>query len=1735
MRPTLLAWTVLNLVLSGFLGLAFLVQQRDGAPPPTAPPVETVVVPTLPAAEVLILPPQAADQPLRLRLEVPFAGAQAGAEAPAGLIRCQPPLEGRLWFNGAREVCFLPDGEWPAATAVLALVDPEARSADGRRLGSHSLRFVPRPLAVTAVQLGNEDDPAQGRRRLRLHFNHPVATETLRRCLRTPGWTLAPESGMTPFATVSVGNPGPSADQRSFALDLIPDTPDPAAIDLILAADLTSTAGSIPLGEDLHRRFDLREEAVLSGITASAEGIFLHCDKALALPEAGLLATTPALDLRPEVRSGGLFLVGAIPAGSLVRIQAPTGFPGRGRHRLAAPLDDVLRVPDAEAQISLPKTGTVLSRRALPLIDLTTINVDRLRLGLRRVHDHNLVRFAESRWHVPDSICTPWRHHDQAVGGTRNQEATTTIDLAELWGGDLPAGWYELEVANADPDHRGWPRRLVIQSSDIACLLRRDGAQAAVATWSLAEGTPIADAGILLLSDRGERLATARSDGDGIARLDLPGVADHQVPRVVVVRQGDDVVAIDLDRFRMDLAGNRLDGESDADDGLYAWAWCERGLVRPGEALRCAAILRDAAGRPPLGQEVQVDLVDPGGRVAWTRRDRVGEDGLLTCEHEPDLGVTGLWRWRIRSTLGRILAETWQRSEAFVADRIEADFAFAEAISVGEPRLQARIRLTTGEDLPGARIDATVRLHDAVWTPPGREAYRFDARGEDDGQDLGRTLQQRLVTGADGAATWTAKLPPLSGRQVIRAVAQGEAHDPGGRVLPLAAETIITLRPVLIGVRADESDGRLTCEAIACASDGSDATMPPGLRLRLERRRHRWDLREQGGRMRWTTQVEREVLDGDLRPGVDVPDRNGGWLVVVAAVDDVDVAEASVGAAPLPGDTLRLRVVPPAAGSLTEVEISSPLAGDLLLSVEGGGIHTLTRHSLTAGQTRIALQLPEIRDRPNLHVVALVHGAQRHRGDGPLWLTAAAPLSLDRPERRLPISLTVPETVPPDGVLPLRLQAPGARRALVCAVDEAVLARTRHAVPDPAARFARPRRLQGVGATSLASLMEPPRWPTEPGGDGDLDEAILLALGRRSADLDHLGSLALWRVVDLDASGSGSVDLPLADFEGRVRVIALAATATATGAARADCRVRGTLGLRLHLPRVLCPGDTCTAMATISLRDCAGVVRLDLDGGEALTIAAVAARPALAGDILAVPLALTARQADGQAAIAATLTVDGTDGRTQQRRIVARLPVRPAGRFVEDRRVLSLQAGINAWTDREGWLEPPRLTMRLPSDPRAALRPAFDELAAYPYGCGEQIASQVLVLAALSGLAEDGRAAGILPHGVRALGILAADGGWRLWPNDRTAHPVVSVHALRAVLTAERAGAALDPDERKAWLDAAEARLRRETRTILRCHLVAVLAEGGRRIGPWIDVLLPDSDREGRCWLAIAAVANGEADRAAGILADLGEAGAPTSDDGLWRSPLRADAIEVLARVQADPASPRLALLGERLAAAVARPRRRSTYELAHILPALDAWSRLRAATPMPRVAVDGHDLDPGSSLDLLGDHDLSIVASTAGSLLVTASGWRGDAGLPTAPGLELKRRWISAHHSGTAGLRRGERAWCLLTLTTDRPLPSGILSDLLPAGLEIDDAVPAPSVPGLAPLTAPRHVQAGDDRMLLVLDDLPAGSTTVAYAVRAVTSGTFHAGAPVFEAFAEPDLVSVGVVDRLEVSDDRP
>lgn len=1734
MRPTLLAWTVLNLVLSGFLGLAFLVQQRDGAPPPAVPAVEPVVVPTLPAAEVLLLPPQAVDQPLRLRLEVPFAGAAAGAEAPAGLIRCQPPLEGRLWFNGAREVCFLPDGEWPAATAILALVDPEARSADGRRLGSHSLRFVPRPLAVTAVQLSDDDDPARGRRRLHLHLNHPVATETLRRCLRTPGWTLAEHTAGDPFPPGSAGNPRSLKDQRLFAIDLIPDTPDPTGIDLILGGDLTSTAGDIPLGEDLHHRFDLREEAVLSGITATAEGIFLRCDKALALPEAGQLTLAPALGLRAEVRSGGLFLAGEIPAGSLVRIQAPAGFPGRGRHRVAAPIDDVLRIPDAEPQITLPQTGTVLSRRALPLIDLTSINVDRLRLGLRRVHDHNLVRFAESRWHVPDTICTPWRHRDQPVAGPRNRKTTTTVDLAAVWGGDLPAGWYELEVADADPDRRGWPRRMVIQSSDIACLLRRDGAQAAVAAWSLAEGTPLADAGILLLSDRGERLATARSDGDGLARLDLPGIADHQVPRVVVVRQGDDAVAIDLGRFRMDLAGNGLDGESDASDGLYAWAWCERGLVRPGEALRCAAILRDATGRPPLGQEIQVDLVDPGGRVAWTRRDQVGDDGFLTSEHRPDLGVKGLWRWRIRSTGGRVLAETWQRVDAFVADRIEADFAFAEAVSVGEPRLQARIRLTTGEALPGARIDATLRLHDATWAPPGREAYRFDTRAEDTGHDLGRAFQQRLVTAADGTAAWTAKLPPLTGRQVIRAVAQGEAHDPGGRVLPLAAETIVTLHPVLIGVRADEADGRLTVRAIACTADGGDAAMPTGLRLRLERRRHRWDLTEQGGRMRWISSVQREVVAADAPDNLILPDRDGGWLVVVAAIDGMDVAEANVGAAPLRGDTLRLRIIPPAADSLAEVEISSPIAGDLLLSVEGGGIHALTRHGLVAGQTRIPLHLPEIRDRPNLHVVALVHSAQRRRGDGPLWLTAAAPLTLDRAERRLAVSLIVPGTVPPDGVLPVRLQAPGARRALVCAVDEAVLARTRHAVPDPAARFARPRRLQGVGATSLASLMEPPRWPTEPGGDGDLDDAVLLALGQRSADLDHLGSLAVWRVVDLDATGSGSVDLPLDDFEGRLRVIALAASATATGAARADCRVRGILGLRLSLPRVLCPGDTCTAVATISLRDCAGVVRLDLDGGEALAIAPVPARPALAGDILAVPLALTAKQADGRAAIAATLTVEGTDGAIQQRRIVVRMPVRPAGRFVEDRRVLDLQAGANAWTDREGWIEPPQVTFHLPADPRAALRPAFDELAAYPYGCGEQIASQVLVLAALSGLAEDGRAVGILPHGVRALGVLATDSGWRLWPGDRSIHPVVSAHALRALLTAERAGVPLAAQERSAWLDAAEARLRRETRTALRCHLVAVLAEGGRRIGPWIDVLLPDSDREGRCWLALAAAANGDTDRAAGILADLGEAQVPDDDDGLWRTPLRADAIEVLARVQADPAAPRLAVLGQRLVAAVAHPRRRSTYELAHLLPALDAWCRLQAATPMPAVVVDGRDLETGASLDLLGDRDLAITASATGSLLVTASGWRGDAGLPATPGLDLTRRWITTDPAGTSTLRRGERTWCLLSLTTDRPLPSGILSDLLPAGLEIEDGAPAPWI-GLTPLTAPRHVQAGDDRILLVLDDLPAGTTTVAYAVRAVTSGTFHAGAAVFEAFAEPDLVAVGTVDRLEVSNDHP
>lgn len=1751
-RILLAGWTLANLVLSIVIVGAWW---RSRPAPPAA-------VTAVPATEVGWRTPEHANAPLVVTL--PGAATIADdfpSDAPATLLRVHPAQPGRLRFVAPRRLEFVPDGAWPAAQGIEAMLDPRWRLVDGRELGAQAHRFVAVPFVLDHVAIVEDERRMHDREHvLRFAFSAPVAGEALRARLAVDdAWTITavepdrdagdqaiPVSVRSPFDPAMAPAPTPSANRNAWRIALAARGEPTREALFTLGGDLRAAVGDQMLGERIVRKVPLVTDAGLVAITAGNDGLRLRFTHQVALPADDAVTLVPPRPVRWRRDGSDLVALCTLAPGELVRVQAAAGFPGLGRFRTTAPIDDVVRVADARPSLAFPQRGSVLSAAAEPVVTLTVTNLERVRLRVRRVYDNNAVRFANARWHVPEEACTPWRQAERAVAGERNRPTTVDLDLRRLWADPLPAGWYELEAGRL-PHEQGdghWvaTERKLVQVTDIACAVRWDAGDVALRAWSLAAGTPLADARVTVRSPTDQRLVGGATDADGCVRLQHATAGEDERPFVVIVEHGDDRVALPLERFRNELVESDLAGALDADGPLQAWLWNERGLVRPGEELRFVALLRDPQGRAPFGRPLSAEISDGGGRLAATIPVVVPADGLVEIRHPvPHDGRLGAWRCRLRGETG-VLAERAVRVEPFVPDRIAITATVGPTVAPGlvaDPaalHAAVAVRWTTGEPCVGAAVAVHARAEPTEPKPGGvGEGFSFaPLQGVREGVPPGLVMTIRTATSDQGVATARIDLPRVAGCQALAVLAEGEAVEPGGRALPWSAQASVALHPVLIGVRA-RRETEIAIDTIACDARGVAQTVP-ALAVRLERRRWEWNAVERDGRLRWEWRVRREVLaTTEVAAGAaatfPVPaEEPSTWLAAVVALAGVDRAETALGAEPLRPDRLRFQPVAAVApGGTATLVVASPIAGDALVTLEGGGVLLARRVAIAAGDNRIELPVPAGTTRPNLHAVVVVATGQR-AAQGPLWVAGGAPVPLLRPGWSAPLALTVAAQAEPGAPLPVRVQAPGLRRALVAAVDEAVLARTAHPAPDPLAWFARRRALAGQGATSLASLLERPRWPLAPGGDGDDDELDLAgALAGRQLPLDHLGAAAWWTLVELDDAGDGACALPIGDFEGRLRVVAVGAGGAACAAARADCLVRAPLGLRLAVPRVLAPGDRCRAVATVTPRTGGGRLTLRADGGAAIAAAAPAARTVAEGAASAFDVALDARAADDAAAVTLTARLEREDGSVLERVLAVRLPVRPPARRIDEAATVPLD-GPTAWRPSGDWAGPLTATIANPRGLRDRLRPALDLIVGYPYGCGEQVSARLLALSACAGFDADGRVPGILPHGVARLRDLERDDGFGWWPGWGSADALVTVQAVRSLLTA---GVTLTAGERARWLDRLETVVRRDPALLLRCQALAALAEAGRPPGPWLDILAARAPgREERAWLAIAAAVGGHAERARSLLLGPDEPLPPREWNGLLRSPLRCEAVELRARLLADPADPACDRLAARVLAAVERPHRLTTQELAYALPALAAWTAQRPDPVPAPITVAGRPLAPGERITLpLAPGETLPLAGPAGAVaVVTLRGWRSDLAEPDE-GVRLTtalRDWTTGSVLPT--LARGSSAALVLTIVCDRPLPQLVLTLPLPAGCEPGEEPPGDRPAVLRHRIRPIAQQGLDDRTVAVLPELGPGEHSVVIPLRAVVAGRYATAGALLEAFYDPSLRVVAAPLAVEV-----
>ena len=1447
-------------------------------------------------------------------------------------------------------------------------------------------------------------------------------------------------------------------------------------------------------------------------------------------------------------REGDQFCVSGLPSGATTKATLRAGLPAERRDAAAALtlLRDAavaFDVPNRLPRVIFDGRRFVLPAGQSPVVRLTTVNLSAVALKLFRLTERNVAGFARdqrlgdpveayaARFQGEQNGTLVWEGKAAVPDWQPNKPARTALPLPPPLLSAGP-GLYALVARAGDgtPDEGdGLAAVQIILRTDLAPTVWRGADGLTIQVRGYSDAAVRAGTRLRLLARNNDVLAEATTDAQGVGRFAAPLLhGDGSLAPALVEAFGpkDDYAALDLNAAAFDLSDRGVSGMAHPGP-LDAYVWTDRGIYRPGETVQVQALLRDDTGAA-VDVPVRMTIKRPNGQVfAEATPPRGGGGSLLLPVTVSNGAAAGIWTIELRADPRAAPIGTAQfRVDAFVPDRMAVEFGILPpALSAGvDTALPVFARFLYGA--PGSGLSghgyATLTLDPAPF--PALDGYRFGLEDEVYApQPQDATLAPTDAQGRTSFAPSLAKLPDTT--HALKADIVAEIDDPAGH--GSKAATTLKLRGALplIGIRPGFADGEVDADheaAFDIAAVGPDGVRQAmKARLRLVRERPDWRMVVRGRLARYETVYRDEPLETrEVAIAADAPLRfatvlgfgryrlevtqtgglaatsirfRAGW----AGADSPDVpdrVDVSVGTRSM------------TYGGVARIHVAAPFAGSATLLVLSDRVQALRTLDVPAQGVDVEVPVDEAWG-PGAYVAVHVFRpaddkARPSRAIGLVWV------GVDPGARTLPVSIDVPEKMPPRARSMVPVHAvPGAWVSLA-AVDEGILRLTRFASPDPAPHFLGRRRLGLDIRDDWGRLIAPADGlATTLVQGGDEGSFVLPDVPIRTVSL-------FAAPVQAGSDGVASIPLDMPDFNGQVRLMAVAWDGRRTGAASRAVVVRDRLVAEPLLPRFLAPGDTVQFAALLE--------NLDLPPGHVEARVSVRGPLALPGGaVLGADLAQGARAvptlplaATGAGRGTVRLDVTGPDGFAVAHEVA--LTVRPA------RGPTSTVVGQEIPSGETRTLASPVPPDRFVAG-TATLRATFGApvrydvagfaaaLERYPLGCLEQVSSQGLALASRTDAPPGALAAAV----AMVLDKQRYDGGFALWSANGEAEPWLSAYALDVLLRARDRGVTVPEaglaaglkflgDEAAGQADGADA-------LAAQAYRLYVLAKAGQG-RPGAARVLAESPEAlptplARAQLAAALALAHDTPRAEAMFRAALDSPARTWWPVDYGTTLRDEAALAVLLRESGLLPERLARSSAALPGADLSADTLSTQEQAWLVAA----AGVLRGDGSPRVEADGHDLVATTQVTL--DRPLHVRNTGSEPLWasVSAAGVLREAPPASRNRMRVSRRFFTLD-GGTLDLDHLRQNTVFVLLLEGRAEDAqphrAMLLQGLPAGWENAGLISGKpeSLPFLGALTETEATPAADDRYAAVLALTPeVPEFRVAVRLRATTPGSYE------------------------------
>ncbi len=1500
----------------------------------------------------------------------------------------------------------------------------------------------------------------------------------------------------------------------------------------------------------------------------------------------------PETEYYIESEYRNIYLKGDFKPENSYKISVSKGLISSDGSSLAEDFFGVVVAEDLEPSVSFKNKGIYLPLKGARKISVESVNLKEIHVEIEKIYLNNIVTMLKQ--YDPDYYYDYYYDSDSygrsvysgkvSVAAEKNKRVETIIDIGKFWE-DGKKGIFKAIVREKEHYWNSDSLLVVVTDMGITAAMSQD--DLFVMVNSLDALTPATGVQIKLWSKNNQLIASARTNSEGVATIDnlKQKMADEKYePFAITATKGEDTAMLLFRDCRLPVTSFDVGGSKFITSGYEAFIYTDRGIYRPGDAARVAAVARGAEVSTPASFPVKLRTLDPAGKLFDETVRNLDAGGFVEFSIPvPDYARTGGYTAQLLAADEEI-GRTHFFVEDFIPDKIKA------VVSTDKDNYEANDEMTIkasaqslfGPPAAGRKVKAEVTIKSFAFSSAKWKDYSFS--DPDRSLDEVKLSELTGVLDDNGNIEFKTKIPEgMKPPSSLKGVVSATVTEHGGRAVSAYTDVSIHPYPYYIGMKPAKDGyaepGKKYVVKFVAVDKSGKRIEPELLKAELFRVVYHSVLRrDKEGNYRYVSErdlrrVQAFDVDSKKTDSITVtPDDYGSYRLVVKSPEQNGMRAAMMfyssgwGYSPWSMENpdrieIELDKKSYKVGETAKALIKAPFPGKLLLTIERE--KTLSYRTLTMTDNTATINLPvTAAHRPNVYVTAaVVKSLKNYDGVSPARAFGVAPLMVDNADRKLKVKLSAPDAIKPKTSLEIDIKVEGSSGAsyvTIAAVDEGILQLVDFRTPDPFGFFYGKKRLDVDNYDVFSFILPEVRGKAGiPAGDylESIRKKHLSPVGVRRVE-----PVSLWSgVVKTNSSGRAKVKFDIPQFQGRVRVMAVAANSARFGSGRTDVYVRDKISLSPVFPRFLSSGDEFSVpVAVYNGTGSDGEITVSLDvSGPASAVGDRVKKIKVSKNSERI-IAFDAKAGAGIGKAVFTVKARGLGESTVD---VTNVPVRPASPVVTTTGSETVKSGKDVAIDIQGGMLDGTQNARLvlSSFPSVKFLKGLRYLLQYPHGCVEQTTSKVFPLLYFDNLAKMaepelfavGGAAYFVKEGINKLvSMQKEDGSFSYWPGGNAVNDWASIYAAHFLVEARKAGYGIPDVAYKKMLD----RLRSIARSrldfnsdmeevqniVYACYVLSLAGDPPKSsISHIKDARLNTLQTSSRYQLALAFAKAGDMKTAKSLMpTEVQAARVERQTGGNFNSSVRENAIMLNVLAEIFPESPGIPILIGELSKSADSGGWYTTQDNAFAFLAIGkVLQREKNAKFKGEVVIDGKVVkkfdEKGAELESpsYSGKKVKISIKGTGNCYVYWQSW----GVPSKPvfkeydkGIRVTRDYLDINGNPIArnGFRQGELVVARIkVMALDKKLDNVVIDDMLPAGLEIENPrlESREKIPWIQKKEYSHdHMDIRDDRMLMYVN-LPAREELVFhYGLRAVTKGSFTLPPVSAECMYDPSYTSI-------------